>query len=1551
MSEKDLKRIFERAAVYHPNFFPAEIGIDAQKYHQGEPAEYAAVQFYAEQGWIHGVHANVVPLEDGGVRVEIDHWVHRPDGKNILTRFMELEAHNKQDDEKGQVTVVVDKITLQGKTLDVSNRKTLNSAVSTCQHILGTLRRERRMPRLNKAAEKNGLKTKPLPGTYKDGNARFAYEAGKKETRKLLNVPARFVMALTGFNEEGQAAKPGASVLFDATQRDPDDAGKEYTLYTRLTKGAKKGNSTVSMRLARKINDREEPYTIHRVAQMKFSPATGKTDEKENFVALRDVEIDGRKLQASDHRDMVRAVHFVRDSVMQTHHGVMPDMSDILGYTNLQGAISGLPPLDKKEKQRYTFRVLGGNPTGPRLFKEDDGIGANCFLHLYEWHDDKGKYNAESVMVDCGTTPLSRKKTGFDGMMSFAGEYFEHRFNTKHKPKHKVDTLAITHPHLDHFLGLPHLLLAGYVVDHVACSLATKLYIEKACTMLDVPPEYMPKKWTVIKKEEDLKVGKFDISFGWVPHSAITNWINVKTPEGSTFHFSDAKADPHVMSHPPANEERVASMKPTLAVVDSTRSMKDDETQSEKELEDEIVAFAKEHPDKGMIGFHIGSNAARMTTFVNAYGRTGRHTVIFGAAIQFLKKVLDAVGLRSGFGLKAHAREKFGTKVLNYTPNAKGAKQILDGAPGKQGILGTGTHNEIMSIANRLIENKDRKNLGFITPDKYVIVMSQTGIPGNRAEWQKMIDWMERRGFEYRVIHASGHEGKKGIKKMMGWAGAPFGVVTHGNVFQRGHAEDIVKELDMKALNPGEQDVIQVSDKNGCKIVAQEPSTMVYFSIKRPDGQHWGGGEDVEYYAHMVNPEIRTPVGDMLKDIRGMKRNSGGMPNHYERSLNDLLDKDPVLNMEGSSLQSTQKRVKISLPDYLVQNGILRRIVYDCETTQLGRHAWITQFAAKQSDWMGKGRVKRMNIRQTLPTYVLPDLDALLVTGVLPSSLYKTGKNYHPPRRFYHEIVKFLQNSKSFGLKGQKRIWIDRAEKHQDPSKLKSKAKSKDDPYMKQSQGYSFKVEKKFKDAKSITTKTLIGGFNNTRSDDVWLQHAGFRAGALRYSPTNTGGMRRFDLRNMARMFAYLRPDKFKVRKKPENPEFLDFTVKGIMKANRLNYGGYKAHDAGADVEMEDSAILGHMLKIDPELFTQNVLNATPKEVKKLLAGTHNGMLYPRHLVTYINTLAKDAKANVGVYVGRSTDSKHRNKALLFNVSDFDPKDFKDMSAQQLSEIMSSPKHRLNKAFEVVQINKHPLLSSADRGFAVGANRETSIEAMKGYKHFIERHPQMAAKMIQAMERARFIPDHDPGTPMEQRIYSAPFMEMSSHDRELAKLFDPSDEQEFADPKFADNLNRERAHAIDKFHGLQVRERYVAVMYQIEREYEQLFGQKKKYLHDQDRARERAKEKARVHGLIDTEAVSLGRLDAQIKRAHQNWDERMKDKTPAERKLSTRILHETEALVQDIKTKIANNDPEWALTKEDYARLGLDDNVPYGRYRPPASKTAAPRPKKRAPGQ
>lgn len=1538
----DLSRQFERAADFHPHYFPVEIGIDPEKYSDRRSAGYAGVKFYGEQGAIHGVHARVEPEENGAVRVAIEHWVHRPNGDNIITPFLTLEAAPARN--ARQAVMRVKRIDLQGQALDLNDRAAVQAAVSTCQQVMEVLRLERRMPLLNKIAATSGLKTKPLPDTYKDGNARLAYEEGRKTIRRSLRIPAQYVPAVTGFFEQGYAARENVPVLFHAVARGGGNQAPKISLHAEMKRLPVAGASNVQLRLTQKPGTPGQDLNEENLIGLAFRrPRSGQRD---GMVELASVTLGDRAQALTDHRNLVRVLHFAHDVMLDVRHGMVPDLADIISYTNTQRALSGPPPLCREEGARFTTRVLGGNPTSDLLSDKERGIGANCFADHYEYYDDKGRLVTESLVRDCGIMALDRDKTGYDGKMAFAGDYFPHRDNPKHKPRYDAKALYITHWHYDHDGGVPHLLLAGYRVDHLICNAATKMHIEDICKKLDVPREWMPKKWTVIDplidRAETLQISRhISAEFGWTPHSAPTSWIHVKTPQGSLMHFSDAKIDPNVKSHPGFDVERLKNLKPTIVTVDSTRVSYEGPVRYESDVENEMIDFINTSPDKAPVTVHIGTNSARMTTTADAYGRTNRHMIIFGASMRFTKKVLDKVGRREGAGLKEHAAQNFGTKILDYTANAVGANKIIDGDLKYQGLLITGTHNEPMSIVNRLIEDKDQKNLGFITPQKYKFIVSQTGIPGSESGYNKMIDFLERRGFEYKVIHTSGHGGRYDIEAMLGWVGARYGIATHGDAHQRLKSVDMMRSRGMIPIDPSEQDVISISNEKGCDIIGQDKSMMTFFTIKRPKDRHYGGGEDVEYLTEIVAPDIRNATGDMIRQIAQNRAHNGDETRrlHLHRAARE--EKDAALAIDSADLRPKKRRVQMSLPDYMISNGFLRRVVYDTETTQLGKFAWITQFAARQEDVLNPEKSDSADLRQILPPTILPDLQALLITGVLPSSLYAPftkGEARYPTRYFYHQIKSFLKQSKT--LEDGTRIWIDGAKTPNDPSRRTGVNRARGDAaYLERTIDFARTAEERdaMTTPRAVTVKTSVAGFNNMRSDNVWMQHLAYRAGDITYSPMNSGGVRSDDLRNMARMFAYLRPDKFKVRAKPENPAFLDFTVQGVMEANNLGYQKKgRAHEGMNDVDMERE-IDKFMRDIDPELYTRMMMNANPREVKKYLAGTHNGMVYPRHLLTYVNGAAAGARANIGVYVGRSTDERYTNKAVLFNVSDFDPKDFIGMGPQEIAEIMGDRNHPMNKAFEIININRQPLIASVDRGMAVGANRGTSMVQMKNYKHFIERHPEIAANMVKAMEIARTVPDHDHRLPMEERIYAPEFMRMSSHDRALAKLFVPVDE-EFTNILFANRLNRDRAAALDQFHSRQLRERYVGVMCQIEREVEMIFGKTPRYLHPDDRDRMKAREKARVHGRFDNDSVSLGRLQKQIADARQNWAEMMKDKKPAERALAQKILNECEALANDIDAKIRAGDPDWAMTPRDLQMLGLDDNINYGDYRAPLAK-------------
>ncbi len=202
------------------------------------------------------------------------------------------------------------------------------------------------------------------------------------------------------------------------------------------------------------------------------------------------------------------------------------------------------------------------------------------------------------------------------------------------------------------------------------------------------------------------------------------------------------------------------------------------------------------------------------------------------------------------------------------------------------------------------------------------MVLSQTGIGENPEGYNALRKFLERRGFRVTVKHTSGHDGAKGISRMVEAADAPFGVVTHGSAEQRKPAEKIITDLGKKALNPSEQDVIEVSDVHGCRIIGQEPSTMIYYSVKIPEGQYWTRGVDVEYYANVSHPEIRTPLGVMIRDMAKILPDNAGINLRARQASQSQPQQDPVLNLDGADLRNGQKRVQTSLPDYLIRKRL-----------------------------------------------------------------------------------------------------------------------------------------------------------------------------------------------------------------------------------------------------------------------------------------------------------------------------------------------------------------------------------------------------------------------------------------------------------------------------------------------------------------------------------------------------------------------------------------------------------------------------------------------------
>jgi hypothetical protein len=347
--------------------------------------------------------------------------------------------------------------------------------------------------------------------------------------------------------------------------------------------------------------------------------------------------------------------------------------------------------------------------------------------------------------------------------------------------------------------------------------------------------------------------------------------------------------------------------------------------------------------------------------------------------------------------------------------------------------------------------------------------------------------------------------------------------------------------------------------------------------------------------------------------------------------------------------------------------------------------------------------------------------------------------------------------------------------------------------------------------------------------------------------------------------------------------------------------------------------------------------------VQRELAGSGNGWIYPRHVLTVLTRSAYDARLYAGAYIGRPDDPVKHRQALIFNIGEFDPKLFQDFTTDDLRAVLEHKDHPYHQAFERMNIRKQPLFERLGAGLDTGYSVFKQIETLKSRKHFLESNPELCARMVEAAEHASY-----PFTSRDQELEDRPssfsyanqvqshILRMSKKDRKVARIFEPCAE-EFEDADFAKELNYERAKALELFHDQKfLRDHFVRLMFEIECEFENKWGQAALFLSHSDRLWMKAHIKAGLHGLRSSAVaspmaerlISLGQFRQELQQIldepdlHLSSDENI-------RKIQLTILQQSALILSDMKKKLYDPKGEYALNDHDLRLCGLDDSRPH----------------------
>lgn len=433
------------------------------------------------------------------------------------------------------------------------------------------------------------------------------------------------------------------------------------------------------------------------------------------------------------------------------------------------------------------------------------------------------EYKNDAVIMDCGSD-LGVDLPGINyGIADMA--YLE-------TIKHKLKGYIITHGHLDHIGGLPHIL--PRFPAPVYGSRFTIGRVEEIFENFGLPmPEGFELK-TVIMNEnnhERLKVGEFFVELVRVTHSIPgSTCIVLDTPVGRIINTGDFRLDPNPLDHERTDAERLKELGDEGVLVllsESTTSDRPGRTPSESSIEQSFKDIMAQAPGRIFISL-FSTNMNRVQMLINAAVHHNRKVAMDGRS---MISTLE-MAIRNGF-----VKVPKGTFVpIASVPNMKNEQVV---------VVCTGSQGEPNSALQRMATG-DHKHIKLKEQD--TVVLSSTPIPysGNDSLVRTMVDDMNKKN-----VHIFRHESRE-VDNC-----GPLHVSGHASQDEYGEMIDMVRPKFFVPI---------YGDYTGKKYHIE---LAVEHGILRRNCLNIGNGEVVEFTANTMELAGKVPHGTVLVDQTG----------------------------------------------------------------------------------------------------------------------------------------------------------------------------------------------------------------------------------------------------------------------------------------------------------------------------------------------------------------------------------------------------------------------------------------------------------------------------------------------------------------------------------------------------------------------------------------------------------------------------------------------------------------------------------------------------------
>ncbi len=491
------------------------------------------------------------------------------------------------------------------------------------------------------------------------------------------------------------------------------------------------------------------------------------------------------------------------------------------------------------------------------------------------------EYNKEIIIVDMGLQFPEEGMHGIDYIIP----------NTKYL-ENKTDWIKgviITHGHMDHIGGIPHIMGAIGNPPMFTGKLTAGLIKRRAQEYDKCPPLHIQE----IDETTRLQLGSsFRVEFLRVNHSIPDSFgLIIHTPLGTAIHTGDFKIDYSPVNDKPADLNRIAQIGGKgvlLLMADSTDSTHPGYQISESSIGDELGKIMENAPGRIIIGT-FASQISRIQKIFDLAAKYGRRISLQGRTINGNVEVAHEIGYLH-----------FNPKILIQSDSE------LKSLPDKKVlIIGTGAQGESNAFLMRIV-NDEHRTIHLKQGD--TVIFSSSVIPGNERTIQSLKDMIVRQGakvihYEMMDVHAGGHAKQEDLKLMMRLLKPEFFMPVEGNHYMLQAHADLAEQVGIP------RDKIFVAD-NGQVVEFRKEKAHVYGKLmeeKVPTEYVMVDGLGVGDVSNIVLRDRQVMAADgMIVIIATIDSSTGGVIGNP-----DIISRGFVYMKENKELiEKTRMKVK-----------------------------------------------------------------------------------------------------------------------------------------------------------------------------------------------------------------------------------------------------------------------------------------------------------------------------------------------------------------------------------------------------------------------------------------------------------------------------------------------------------------------------------------------------------------------------------------------------------------------------------------------------------------